>query len=327
MILVTGASGHIGNVLVRELVEQGELVRALVLPDEKLRSLQGLPVEIARGDVLEPAMLEAAMQGVDLVFHLAGMISIMPGQDERVWQVNVEGTRNVLQAAREAGVRRIVHTSSIHALERAPADVMMDERLSFDPRNPVGMYDRSKAEASLLVLEAVREGLDAVVVCPTGVIGPYDFLGSEMGALILGWLRKGVSLLIDGAYDFVDVRDVAHGMILAAQKGKAGQVYILSGEQVRLPRLQEIVREISGIPSRMMKIPAGLALFCAHFTPWYYRLSKTKPRFTRYSVVTVMGNSNISSERARSELGYRARSISESVADTVAWFRDNLKKQ
>ena len=324
MNLVTGASGHIGNVLVRELIARGQEVRALVLPGENLRSLAGLPVEIYEGDVLDPGSLCAAMHGIDVVYHLAGMITILPGFDRRVWRVNVDGTANILAAARQCGVRRLVHTSSIHALQRAADGVLMDENLPFDPRNPVGVYDQSKAEASLAVLRAVREGLDAVVVCPTGVIGPHDYAGSEMGILILSWLRKGVSLLIDGAYDFVDVRDVARGMILAAEKGQPGQVYILSGEQVRLPKLQQMVREIAGIPARMLKIPARLALFLASFTPLYYRLAGAKPRFTRYSVVTVMGNSTISSARARRELGYQPRALRESLADTVGWWRDHL---
>ncbi len=320
MILVTGATGHIGNVLVRELRKQGYPVRALVLPGESLKPIEGIDLEIVEGNILDPASLTRAMQGVEGVFHLAGIISIMPGDDERVYKVNVEGTKNVIRAAREAGVKRMLHTSSIHALKRVEGKCM-DESLPFDPDNPVGVYDRTKAEASLAVLEAVEQGLDAVIVCPTGVVGPHDYLGSEIGHLILGWLKAGVALLIDGAYDFVDVRDVALGMILAYQNGRTGAVYILGGEQMQLTRMQQIVRDIAGLKSKVLKIPARLALFIANFTPLYYRLAKVKPRFTRYSLVTVMGNSVISSERARRELGYRPRALRESLADTVRWWQ------
>lgn len=323
MILVTGATGHIGNVLVRELLKKGWSVRALVLPEENAVSLDGLAVEIFRGDVLDPVTLNESMKGVELVFHLAGMISILSGHNEKVWQVNVEGTKNVIKAARQNGVRRMVHTSSIHALKRVPADILMDERLPFDPHNPVGIYDRSKAEASLVVLAAIKDGLEAVIVCPTGVIGPYDFMGSEMGKLISGWLNKEVSFMVDGAYDFVDVRDVAQGMILAAENGECGEVYILSGEQVRLPRLHAIVGEIAGLPAKVLKIPARLALFIANFAPMYYRLTKSKPRFTRYSLETVLGNSTISSMHAQTKLGYRARSLYDSITDTVRWWKDH----
>jgi dihydroflavonol-4-reductase len=325
MLLVTGATGHIGNVLVRELIEQGYPVRALVMPGESLRPLDGVDLEIVEGNVLELDSLMRAMQGVEGVFHLAGVISIMPGDDERVRRINVGGTRNVIRAACEAGVKRLLHTSSIHALKRVEG-VTMDESLPFDANNPVGIYDRTKAEASLAVLAAVEEGLDAVIVCPTGVVGPNDYLGSEMGSLILGWLKAGVSLLIDGAYDFVDVRDVARGMILAYENGKTGSVYILGGEQMQITRLQQMVRDIAGLPAKVLKIPARLALFFSNFTPLYYRLTKSKPRFTRYSIVTVTGNSLISSDRARRELGYTARNLRESISDTVRWWQDSRSK-
>jgi dihydroflavonol-4-reductase len=325
LVLVTGATGHIGNVLVRELRERGYRVRALVLPGESLTPLEQSDLEIFEGNVLDPPSLERAMEGVEGVFHLAGIISIMPGDDEKVRRVNVDGTVNVIRAARRTGVKRLLHTSSIHALKRVEG-VIIDESLPFDPDNPVGIYDRTKAEASLKVLEAVEEGLDAVIVCPTGVVGPHDYLGSELGNLILGWLKAGVSLLIDGAYDFVDVRDVAQGMILAYEHGRSGAVYILGGEQMQITRMRQLVRDITGLPGKVLKIPSRLALFFANFTPLYYRLSGAKPRFTRYSLVTVMGNSRISSERARRELGYRPRALRESLADTVSWWQTRRRR-
>lgn len=327
MELVTGATGHIGNVLVRELVAQGRAVRALVLPKENTRSLAGLPIEIVEGNVLDLDSLRCAMQDVTCVYHLAGMITIMPGKNEQVRRVNVEGTRNIIQLMRELQIRRLVYTSSIHALKRVPQGILMDENLPFDPDNPVGAYDRSKAEASLLIQQAVRDGLDAVLVCPTGVIGPHDYLGSEMGVLIHSWMDSGVRFLIKGAYDFVDVRDVAHGIVLAGERGKAGQVYILSGEKIHMERMQVLVRQAAGLQPQVILIPTWLALFAANFTPWYYRMTGSKPRFTRYSVVTVTGNSDISSQRARSELGYQPRSLHESLQDTVQWWHAYLQNK
>lgn len=324
MDLVTGATGHIGNVLVRELIAQKCQVRALVLPGENRQPLNGLPVEIVEGNVLDPASINKAMQGIENVYHLAGIITILPGYDERVYQVNVEGTKNIIRAARSENVKRLVYVSSIHALERAPQGVLMDERLIFDPNNPLGVYDRSKAEASLCIQQAALDGLDTVLVCPTGVVGPHDYLGSEMGILIKSWLKRGASLLIDGAYDFVDVRDVAKGIILANAKGRSGQVYILSGEKLNLNIFQEMVRKAAGISSSVVMIPTRLALFFSEFTPFYYRLTRTKPRFTRYSVVTVTGNSDISSLRARQELGYQPRLLSETILDTVSWWKTFL---
>jgi dihydroflavonol-4-reductase len=220
MNLVTGATGHIGNVLVRLLNQRGERVRAMIMPGEDPAPLTGLDVEIIEADVLDYSSLLKAFDGIDVVYHLAGIISILPGKDHMVHAVNVSGTRNVIQAARSSAVRRLVYTSSIHALQRVPEGILIDESVPFDVEHAISSYDSSKASASLSVLNAVQDGMDAVIVCPTGVIGPYDFRLSEMGQLILDCVEQKPMLYVDGAYDFVDVRDVAQGLILAGEKGR-----------------------------------------------------------------------------------------------------------
>jgi len=325
MNLVTGATGHIGNVLVRQLLERGEKVRALILRGEDLTPLKGLSVETVFGDVLDPESLRSALDGVQRVFHLAGIVSIMPGRDELVRRVNIDGTINILRAAVEARVRRLVYTSSIHALVRAPHGVEIDESLPFDPSNPVGEYDRSKAEATLAVQEAVKQGLDAVIVCPTGVIGPYDYRASEMGSLIRDCAEQKPQMYVDGAYDFVDVRDVAEGIILAGEKGRMGESYILSGERISVRYLLETIREETGRGFFILKIPFRLARFVARYTPFYYRLTHKKPRFTPYSLETLRSNSVISRTKAERDLGYRPRPLRQALADTIAWFRERRR--
>ena len=325
MILVTGATGHIGNVLIRKLLDQGEKVRALLWRDEDTSPLKGLDVEQLEGDVLDPASLEPAMHGVETVFHLAGVISIMPGKNPLVWKVNVEGTRNVLEAARRTGIRRLVYTSSIHAIARAPHGVAMDESLGFDQNNPYGEYDRSKAAASLEVQKAAAEGLDAVIVCPTGVIGPYDFRGSEMGEVLRSASEARTMFYVEGAYDFVDVRDVADGMIAAHAHGRRGESYILSGQRLSVRYMLETVREVTGKAFASIRIPFSLAKVAARFTPWYYQRTKARPRFTPYSLEVLQSNSNISSAKAARELGYKSRPSIETIADTVRWFFENRK--
>jgi dihydroflavonol-4-reductase len=327
MILVTGATGHIGNVLVRKMIEQGEKVRALIWRGEDTTPLEDLNVETVEGDVLDPESLELAFKGVEKVFHLAGIISIMPGQNPFVWRVNVEGTRNVLNAARQAGVRRLVYTSSIHAIHRAQHGKVIDESLPFDPNTPYGAYDRSKAEASLEVQKAAQQGLEAVIICPTGVIGPYDYRRSEMGSVILDAALGKTSPYVDGAYDFVDVRDVADGMILAEKKGQRGESYILSGQKVSVRYLLETVREVTGKAFTSIKIPFNLAEFAAKFTPYYYRWSKARPRFTPYSLEVLRSNADISHAKASRELGYRPRKVYESIADTVRWFLESASQR
>ncbi|HEX7541780.1 MAG TPA: SDR family oxidoreductase [Anaerolineales bacterium] len=325
MILVTGATGHIGNVLIRKLLDQGEKVRALVWRGEDTTPIKDLDVEQVEGDVLDSASLEPAMCGVESVYHLAGIISIMPGRNPLVWKVNVEGTRNVLEAARRTRVRRLVYTSSIHAIARTAHGVAMDESLGFDQNNPYGEYDRSKAAASLEVQKAVTEGLDAVIVCPTGVIGPYDFRGSELGEVIRSASEARTMFFVEGAYDFVDVRDVADGLIAAHAHGRRGESYILGGQKLSVRYLLETVREVTGKAFASIKIPFSLAEFAARFTPWYYQRTKAKPRFTPYSLEVLQSNSNISHAKAARELGYQSRPAIETITDTVRWFFENPK--
>ncbi len=323
MILVTGATGHIGNVLVRRLVKNGKKVRALILRGEDTFPINDLDVERVEGDILDPSSLESAFSGVESVFHLAGIISIMPGKNPLVWNVNVEGTRNVIQAGLKAGIKRLVYTSSIHAIARAPLGVLMDESLGFDPENPYGEYDRSKAAASLLVQQAAREGLDAVIVCPTGVIGPYDFRRSEMGEVIRGAAEARPMMYVEGAYDFVDVRDVAGGMILAENKGRTGESYLLSGHKLTVRDLIENVRNITGKTFSSIKIPFNLAKMVSKIAPFYYELTKTKPRITPYSLEVLQSNSDISHAKATRELGYHPRTLYQTIFDTIQWMLSN----
>lgn len=265
------------------------------------------------------------MRGVTRVFHLAGIISILPGKNRLLHRVNVEGTKNILSEAKRSGVQRLIYASSIYAIQRAPEGVRIDEQLPFDPQNTAGEYDRSKAEASLAVLQAAREGLDLVIVCPTGVIGPNDYRRSEIGQLILDCVEQKPQFYVDGAYDFVDVRDVAEGIVLAAEKGRSGETYILSGEKISVRRIIDLLWEMTGRRFARIHIPFSFARLAARFTPWYYRRRNVKPRFTSYSLETLRSNSDISHEKATRELGYRPRSLLETIADTVDWFRRNKK--
>jgi dihydroflavonol-4-reductase len=326
MILVTGAAGHLGNVLVRKLLEGGQQVRVLILPGEDCRSLDGLEVERIQGNILDPASLIPAFSGVKLVFHMAALVSLMESQASILQKVNVEGTFNVIRAAVDAGVKRLVYTSSIHALARPPAGVVIDESQPFDINNTAGPYDRTKALASMIVQTATSAGMDAVIVCPTGVIGPYDFRRSEMGSMILEWMEKRISFLVKGGFDFVDVRDVAQGHILAAQTGRSGETYILGGEQIGVTQLRDRVQKLSGFHTPAILLSSRAANFSAWFAEKYYQFSHSRPRFTRYSLETLLSNSPISSQKAILELGYAPRSLAESLADTVAWWQENRNK-
>jgi dihydroflavonol-4-reductase len=321
MILVTGATGHIGNVLVRQLLERGRNVRALVRPGKRPLALEGLEVELASGDVLERDSLVRAMHGVDRVYHLAARISLLPGPDPETERVNFEGTRNVLAAMRRTGARRLVYASSIYAM-RIPAAGTVDESCPFDPLHARGAYDRSKAAASLEVQKAAAEGLEAVLVCPTAVTGPYDFQDSEAGRGIRYNMAAGIKFTVDGAYDFVDVRDVAAGFQLAAERGQPGRTYILGGERLTVRQVAQVVWETAGCPSPSVKIPLWLAYLAAGCLQPIADFFGFDPLVTRYSLDAVTSNSHISHARAAGELGYRPRPAREAIRDAVRWFQE-----
>ncbi|MFA6027433.1 MAG: SDR family oxidoreductase [Patescibacteria group bacterium] len=324
MIVVTGGTGHIGNVLVRELIKKGEKVRLLLLPGEKTESLEGLSFEKVEGDVQKIATLEKAFAGAKAVFHLAGIISISPGQKKLIYQVNVEGTKNVIKACLKTGVKRLVYTSSIHAFVEPPSDETINEDQLIIPEGVSGHYAKSKAMATLAVLKAVKEKkLNAVIVAPSGVIGPYDYKISELGHLIIDFAHKKLKAFINGAYDFVDVRDVVAGLIAAMEKGRKGEIYILSGEQIKIKEILKILTKVTGKKAPVYAMPAWLAIATAPFSILYYRILKAKPLFTAYSVRVLMSNSKTDHSKARQELGYNPRTVRESINDSYIWFKEH----
>ena len=323
MIVVTGATGHVGNVLIRALLNQGHTVRAVVLPGDDQLPLSGLDVDIIHGDVTDVISLKHAFSDADVVFHLAGIVTIMPGMASILERVNVGGLKNVISACRTNNVRRLVYTSSIHAIAEPPHGTIINESQPFDPENVLGDYARSKARATLLLQDEVFKGnLDAVICCPTGIIGPWDFGISNIGQVIIDFASGHLKSYVNGAYDFVDVRDVAQGLILAAEKGQSGRHFIFSGSQVQVPELMTELAINIGYPAPTYRIPAGIARVAGILASVYYRLiGGRRPVFTAYSIDVLRSNSNVSSVRAQEELGFTTRQWQESIHDQVEWLR------
>jgi dihydroflavonol-4-reductase len=319
MILVTGATGHLGNVLVRELVSRGENVRVLILPGESLKPLQGMLIEVIVGDILDREAVGKAMKGISTVFHLAGVIAIRPGMEAIMHRVNVEGARNVAEIALESGVDRLIHVSSVHAFRREPHGTVINEETPLALDSPLGSYDRTKAEGTRAVLDIVEKGLNAVIVCPSGIIGSHDYADSEMGKTLISFIRNKMSILFDGAFDFVDVRDVVKGLILARDKGLSGEIYILSGSQITIEKLHQLTVITSGKNRPYLKVPVKLALFAVSIIQRLFQWLKIKSSYTVYSLQTLIDNSLFSSEKAMHSLGYRSRPLSEAVSDFLAW--------
>ena len=317
---VTGASGHLGGNLVRALLEEGRTVRVLARSDR--RALQGLDVQVVEGDIADPAALRALVDGAQTVFHCAGRISIVGAEGGLVERTNVGGVRNVVAACRDAGVQRLVHCSSIHAFDTHPKDQVIDEtrELALGPGH--APYDRSKAEGQSVVVEAARKGLDAVIVNPGAVIGPFDFKPSRMGSVFLDIYHGRLPMLIDGGYNWVDVRDVSRGAILAEKKGRTGESYLLTGHWKHIREVSRAIGSLSGRRTTQAAAPPWVAWAASWFSlGWGKMLGKT-PKFTPAAIVAIQSHRLISHDKATRELGYEPRPFEDTMRDTMAWFRE-----
>jgi len=316
MKFITGANGRIGNVLVKELNKRGEKVKIFVRRESDLSSLEGCKYEISYGDIKDIDSLRNAISEGDEVFHLAGFINISDYNEKKTFDINVAGTENIIKVCLEKNVKRLLHTSSIHAFSIQNEEVI-NEQTPLCNKEKRGIYDVTKAKATCGILEAVRKSnLNAVVVCPTGVIGPYDYRPSFFGKAMISSVKTGLRATVEGAYDYVDVRDVALGMILAFEKGRAGEVYILGGERITMKEYFDFLKELTGIKTETRTISKGLAMVYAKVKSFFDRKSDITP----YSLETLLSNSNISHEKATRELGYKPRSVKESLKDQYEWF-------
>lgn len=317
MVVVTGGSGHVGANLVRMLHERGRPVRALVHRDR--RAFDGLDIETASGDILDSRSLVSAFKGADYVYHLAVHISISKRDAAEAALINVQGTRNVVDACREGGVRRLVHFSSIHALSSEPRDEMIDENRPLAGASAT-VYDRSKVDAEWIVLEAVEKGLDAIIVNPTAILGPCDFKPSYMGRFLLALYHRDFKSLVTGGFDWVDVRDVITGALAAEQRGKRGERYLLSGTWLSVPDLAALVEEITGVRAPWFTAPMWLAYMGLPFMGALSRMKKSEPLYTKESLHALQNHRFISHDKATRELGYKPRPLQETLRDTLEWF-------
>lgn len=314
---VTGAAGHLGANLVRELLARNVRVRACVHGDS--RSLDGLNIERVYGDVRDQVALLGAFAGVDVVYHLAARISIKR-RDEELESVNVGGTRAVVAACKKVGVLRLVHFSSVHALVGHPGTWPVDERSPLAD-GPVALpYDRSKARAEREVLAGVATGLDAVILNPTGVIGPHDLRPSHMGEALLAIYHRKLPSLVDGGFDWVDARDVAAAAVSAAERGRGGERYLLSGRWASMGELSRTIEEVTGRRTVRTVCPMPVARAAAPLVSLHSRLTGRRPLFTAQSLEILRGHRRVQSDKASLELGFSARPLPETIRDTFAWF-------
>jgi dihydroflavonol-4-reductase len=316
--LVTGGGGRLGNVLVRRLLENGQKVRVLE-PGTLPESLAGLDIDFMSGSVLDTGEVARATDGVDVVYHLAAKIDLSPKKDPMMYIINVEGTRNVVDACLSSGLR-LVHTSSHHALEREPLDQPLTEDKPL-ALNEKCEYHRSKAIGETIVLDACERGLDAVIVNPGSMIGPHDYEPSMIGAVLIDLYFGRVPVLLEMLSDYVDVRDVADGMIAAAEKGRTGERYLLTGEVIPVMEMASLYGELTGVKVPTRALPLWVGWVLLPFALAGSAVTKKEPFITADMLRASVSNEVVSHDKAHSELGYAIRPLRESLTDAVAWYR------
>ncbi|HEV2237930.1 MAG TPA: NAD-dependent epimerase/dehydratase family protein [Ktedonobacterales bacterium] len=320
-VFVTGASGHLGLTLVQQLLAEGRAVRTL----ERYRTpyTANLPIEFVPGDLGKVDTLHGAFAGVETVYHTAAMISLDANAWPALRAINVEGTRNVVALCQQHGVRRLLHVSSLEVFQTHPLNQPLDESRPLIAESFPLPYPRSKVISQGIVQQAMAAGLDAVVVFPSGMLGPNDHKLSASNAYILQLARGELPGLISGGYDWVDVRDVAAAMLRAERTAPAGATYILSGQFAPLRTIANLVEAAGGHRAPRLTFPAWLAYLGIGPSAFVARLQGKKSLFTRQSLDSVYtSNHHILHDHATADLGYAPRPLAETVTDTVRWLEE-----
>ena len=315
--VVTGAGGFLGSVLVRELVARGRSVRAIIRSNAK--ALQELDIEIVAADIRDSSSIDRALAGAESVFHLASVISLSGDRSGSVTATNIDGARNVAESALKNGVKRFIHCSSIHVFDLKDHGKTINEntiRVTTD--SPV--YDRTKYAGELAVRDLIKMGLPAVVIHPTGVIGPGDHRPSRMGQVLIDLSSKKLPALISGGFNWVDVRDVCVGALAAEEFGRIGESYILSGQWHSTRQLATFGEEITGTPPPNFDLPMWLAQGIAPIGSLLGNISSNEYRLNSDTVSALKAARKISSAKAETELGFKSRPIRNSVHDAYKWF-------
>jgi dihydroflavonol-4-reductase len=320
LYIITGANGHLASTIIKYLAKEDCLVRGLILPSEKNEDKGN--IKYFAGDITKESSLEAVFQNTEgyevIVIHAAGIISIEDEITPLLYNVNVNGTKNIIEQCLKYSVKRLVYVSSVHAIPEGEYMSVIKEVKKFPKDKVMGAYASTKAEATQAVMDAIEDGLDAVVVHPSGILGPFDDGNNHMIQLIQSYISGKLPAGVTGGYDFVDVRDVAKGCITAANKGMKGECYILSNRYISIPDLLEYMR-ISTNGKKKRCVPLKLAKLAAPVFEKFGEITKTRPLFTKYSLSTMDANGRFSHDKATMSLGYSPRDMKDTIADTISY--------
>ncbi len=331
LYLVTGAAGFLGSNVCRQLLDRGDQVRALVLPNDPAIKYVPEEVEVIKGDLCDAASLEpffAVKEGVTTIcIHVASMVTVNPDFSQKLVDVNVGGTKNIIEKCLEhPECKKLVYVSSTGAIPELPKGQKISETTDFDPDKVVGWYSRTKAMATQAVLDAAKNrGLNACVVHPSGILGPNDFAVSETTGTLIKIINGEMPIGMQGSFNLCDVRDLAFGCIAAADKGRKGECYILGNEEVTLKELCQLLQKDLGCKGIKFYLPLGLAKKLAAQMEKQAAKKGTKPVMTQFSVYNLERNNSFDYSKAKKELGYTTRSYAETLHDIAVWLKSSGK--
>ena len=322
--LITGATGFLGRAVLQLLLAHSCRILALVMDKDPLAYMIPENVTVFCGDLTDKDTLRSffAAGGDNFcVLHCAGIVSVASKPDEAIYRVNVQGTQNIIDLCCEFGAEKLVYVSSVHAIAEKPAPQTITEPDRFAPDEILGDYGKSKAMATALILEAAQNGLNASVVLPSGIIGPGDLARGNMTRMLLAFCRGRLPLGVKGGYDFVDVRDVAVGVLACAERGKAGECYILSGHYTTIQDMFALTASQLGRKAPKLCVSATLASCAAPVFEKIAQLRGERPFFTPYAIAVLRSNGRFSNAKATAMLGYHARPLRETIQSMILWFQ------
>lgn len=321
--IVTGAAGHLGSTIIRNLSGLGDEIYGLLLNGEK-EKVSGPNIRYYSGNVCEIDSLRRLFRDAGdheiIVIHTAAIISIDEKIPRKLIKVNIRGTKNIIKLCWEYGVKRLVHVSSVHAIPELPHDQIIKEVNTYTAHSVFGGYAKTKAVAAQAVMDAIKCGMDAVIMFPSGIVGPYDDGQNHLVQMAKDYMAGKLKVCVKGGYNLVDVRDVALGCIRAAKDGRRGEGYILSGHYVSIKDFLNMVGQYSG-NKEISVMPTWMAKAAVPFIANYARIFRKRPLYTRYSLNALKSNSNFSNEKAEWDLGFSPRSIEDTTRDMVEWLK------
>jgi dihydroflavonol-4-reductase len=324
--LITGVAGNLGSSVAAQLLEEGKNVRGLVLKGDPAAVRVPKKVDVCIGDVTDNKSIERFFMVDDgteiVVIHCAAIVTVNPDFNQKVYDVNVGGTKNILKACISHKVKKLLYVSSISAIPELPHGIAITEVDHYDSNVVTGFYGRTKAEASQAVMDAVhKDGLDASIVFPSGICGPDDYAFGPVASFLIDYCAGKMPAGVEGSFNAVDVRDLADAIVTCCEKGRKGEGYILGNECVTMQQMFQLLSTLTDTKEVKMILPAGVAKLLGKLSDLGEKITKKPMRMTSFAVYSLIRNNVFDCSKAERELGYHTRPFADSIADTITWLK------